>query len=202
MSDKSSSSSSSVSLKEFYRTITQKTPLMFAHQFIVRFDGDVPDDVKGNGGNDAGSITYYVKSSTIPKVELSEQTVAFLSQDFVVPKQVQYGDSWKVKVLLDNNLSHYNSLYNWQSSFADLASDGGGKKVIPNSRAIVELLDGTLQTVTHRFILDGVFPSSIPNLQMGYENASNIVEFECTFNYQYLYDAEDGDPLAASATKK
>jgi hypothetical protein len=37
---------------------------------------------------------------------------------------------------------------------------------------------------------------------MQYENASNVVEFECTFNYQYLYDAEDGDPLAASGQAK
>lgn len=198
MADKSTGQSSSVSLKDFYRTITQKTPLMFGHQFLVRFEGDVPDAVRGNGGSDPTSITYYVKSSTIPSVEISEQTVAFLSQDFVIPKQVQYGDSWKVKVMLDNRMTHYNSLYNWQSSFADLAKDGGGVKTIPNTRAIVELLDGTLQTVVHRYILEGVFPTDVPKLSMQYENASNVVEFECTFNYQYLYDAEDGDPLSAS----
>lgn len=190
-----------VNLKDFYRTITQKTPLLFQHQFIVRFDGDVPGAVKGNGGSDPTSITYYVKSSNIPQVEVSEQLVSFLSQEFVIPKQVQYGDSWKVKVLVDNKLTHYNSLYNWQSQFSDLAIDGGGQKVIPNTRAIVELLDGTMQNVKHRYILEGVFPSDIPNLQMQYENNANIVEFECTFNYQYLYNDEDGDPLASTNTK-
>lgn len=193
---------SSVNLKDFYRTITQKTPLLFGHQFIVRFKGDVPDPVKGTGGTDPRSITYYVKSSTIPSVEISEQNVAFLSQNFVVPKQVQFGDSWKVKVMLDTNMTHYNSLYDWQSSFADLANDGGGSKVIPNTQAIVELLDASLQTVIHRYILEGVFPTDIPKLQMQYENASNVVEFECTFNYQYLYDDEDGDPLGSSTDSK
>ena len=104
--------------------------------------------------------------------------------------------------MLDTNMTHYNSLYDWQSSFADLANDGGGSKVIPNTQAVVELLDASLQTVIHRYILEGVFPTDVPKLQMQYENASNVVEFECTFNYQYLYDAEDGDPLDSSTASK
>lgn len=191
-----------VDLKKFYRNIMQKSPLLYGHQFIVTFSGkDLPEYLKSTGGQDKTSITYFVKSSSIPEVQIEESKIAFLSQEFVVPKQVSYGAEWSCQVMLDQNMTHYRTLYAWQNSFASLQLSGGGSKIIPSVQAHVGLLDATLQNVIHRFTLEGVFPTKIPDLSMQYENAANIVEFPCNFTYQYLYDEDDGNPLDAGHRK-
>lgn len=186
-----------IDLRKFYRNIMQKSPLYFGHQFIVTFSGDLPPGLQGSG-NDFTSITYFVKSTSVPEVQIEEGKVQFLSQEFVFPKQVAFGSEWNCKVMLDQNMLHYHTLYDWQNSFSRLDLSGGGSHIIPNVQAHVGLLDSTLQNVIHRFTLEGVFPSNIPDLSMQYENAANVVDFDCKFTYQYLYDEELGNPLATS----
>lgn len=184
-----------VDLKSFYNNVMKKSPLLYGHQFIVTFSGpDLPGPLVTDPNNNT-SITYYVKSASIPQVEIQESKIAFLSQEFVVPRQVSYNGTWDVSVLLDQNMYHYQSLYNWQNSFAKLQLSGGGSKIIPNVQAHVGLLDASLQNVIHRFTLDGIFPTKIPDLVMEYQNQASPVEFTCTFTYQYLYDEDDGNPL-------
>lgn len=188
---------STVNLKGFYDAIGKGSPLLYDHQFIIEFGGDdLPSYIK-KGPEDSGSITYYVKSSKIPKVTIQETTVNFLSQDFVIPKQVTYDETWNVNVLVNQDMTHYKSLYEWQREYARLELSGGGRKIIPSITAHVGLLDSTLQQVVRWFTLEGVFPSNIPDLSMQYENAANLVDFNCTFTYQYVYDEADGDPLKA-----
>lgn len=193
----SSSRPNPVDLKSFYRSIMQKDPLIYGHQFTVTFSGkDLPSYIQN--GDDYTSITYYGKTASIPAVTLEEASVSFLSQKFVVPRQVTYGKEWKVKIMLDQDITHYQTLYDWQNSFASLKLSGGGSKIIPSVQAHVTLLDATLQYEISRFTLEGVFPSKIPDLSMAYENNAGIVDFDCTFTYQYLYDEDDGNPLDAS----
>ena len=144
------------------------------------------------------SITYHVRSTSIPKIDIEESKVNFLSQDFVVPRQVKYDGSWKINILMDQNIKYYRVLRDWQEQFASLKLSGGGIKMIPNVEAHVGLLDGTLQNVIHRFTLVGVFPQDIPDLAMQYENNASLVDFNATLTYQYFYDNDYNDPLQAS----
>ncbi len=189
-----------IHLKNFYRNVLAGSAVYLPHQFIVTFTGDVPDMIKPDP-NSNESFTYYVKSAKVPKIDLKEHKVAFLSQEFVVPGGVQYDGSWAVDVLLTNDLLHYNSLYEWQQWYANLKNDGGSSdghiKAIPNTIAHVKLLDSTMQQEIKEFNLVGIFPTKIPDLSMKYENASNGVSFNCTFMYQYMYRTDEGDPLQA-----
>ena len=189
-------------LKEFYRNVLVKSPLLLGHQFVVTFTGDVPDMIKSDP-NDDKSITYYVKSASVPKIDIKENKVAFLSQQFVLPGGIIYGETWDVQVMMTNDLLHYTSLYEWQNWFADLKNDGGSQdgkeKAIPNTIAHVKMLDSTLQKELHEFNLVGIYPTKIPDLSMKYENASNLVSYSCTFTYQYMYRTDEGDPLQANA---
>ena len=85
-----SDNSQTVFLKNFYKGITQETTLMFRHQFTVEFFGpELPPPLRDNQA-DGTNFTYYVKSSSVPKVEIDQAEVAFLSQKFIVPKQVKF----------------------------------------------------------------------------------------------------------------
>jgi len=191
----------SIHLKDFYRNVLVKSPLFYGHQFVVTFFGDIPDMIKAKP-DDTTSITYYVKSAKVPKIDIKENRVAFMSQQFVVPGGVTYGDSWDVEVMMTNDILHYDSLYEWQNWFANLKNDGGATeghtKSIPNTSARVMLLNSTLQEQIKEFVLVGVYPTKIPDLKMKYENASNAVSFSCSFTYQYVYEKSEGDPLEAS----
>ena len=186
-----------IELKKFYTSIMKKDPLLYGHQFHITFSGDdIPSYVQK--GSDEKSITYFCKSGSIPSPSIQETTVNFLSQDFVVPRQVTFQENWKVKILIDQNMTHYQSLYSWQNEFASLARSGGGLKIIPNAQAHVTLLDASLQYEISRFTLEGIFPSQIPDISLKYENQSTPIEFECTFTYQYMYDEDNGNPLDAA----
>ena len=186
-----------VDLKSFYRSIMQKDPLLYNHQFTITFSGpDLPPSIQNGENNE--SITYYGKASSIPQISIEQQEVSFLSQKFIVPKQVTFTDSWNVTILMDQNMTHYRSLYDWQNSFASLKLLGGGLKIIPSVQAHVTLLDSSLQYEISRFTLEGVFPSKIPDIDMQYANQADIVDFQCTFTYQYMYDEDNGNPLDAN----
>lgn len=186
-----------VDLKNFYTNVLKKNPLLYGHQFIITFDGaDLPEAFKSDPGN-MMSLTYYVKSAKVPKIEIKDATVNFLSQDFVVPGGVQYGATWDVTLMMTNSLKHYVALRDWQKEFAALENNGGGQKTIPNVTAHVHIIDSTMQNDLHDFVLEGVFPSKVPDLSMKYENNANIPEVAVTFTYQYMYRADEGDPLIA-----
>jgi hypothetical protein len=150
--------------------------------------------------NSNGDFSFYVKSSSVPKVEIDQTEVSFLSQKFVIPKQVKYGDSWKCKLLVNGDLKMYNALYEWQESLASLKNNGGGLKVIPDVYAKVKLLNDRFDTVTNTFTLVGVFPSDIPKISLEYKNAADIIEVDCTLTYQYMYhDEVESNPLDANS---
>ncbi len=190
-----------IHLKNFYRNVLAASPMFLPHQFVITFAGDIPEMIKAKPG-DQTSITYYVKSGKVPKIDIKENSVSFLSQKFVVPGGVMYDGTWSVEVMLTNDIIHYDSLYEWQEWFANLKNDGGSSdghtKAIPNTIAHVRLLDSTLQSEIKDFNLVGVYPTKIPDLKMKYENASNPLSFTCEFCYQYMFEASEGDPLGAT----
>lgn len=118
----------STNLKNFYNSIISKNPLYFNHQFIITFEGaDLPDEFKSDPSN-SGSLTYYVQSSNIPAIQIDEQTVNFLGQDFVVPKGVTHAGTWSVTVTNVSSLRHYTALRAWISKYADLSRNGGRRQ--------------------------------------------------------------------------
>ena len=80
--------------------------------------------------------------------------------------------------------------------YADIEQNGGGSKVIPNITAQVKLIDSTMQQELHEFVLEGVYPTIVPELNMEYQNESTIPDMQVTFTYQYMYRSDEGDPLA------
>lgn len=180
--------------------ITKNTPLRFGHQFTVEFQGyDLPDYLQSTGKSTSENITYYVKSASIPKVDVKSANVSFLAAGFVVPGVIAYPDSWKVDILLDQDLTMYRRLKLWHEEISSYRLDGGGKKVIPYVTANVNLLDNTMQNIVRRYIMEGVWISELGNVDFKYqEGASEVLKCSCTFTMQYFYEAQgEDDPLKA-----
>ena len=72
-------------LMDFYRNNTQQHPLRYGHQFTVEFLGrslngiETGDFVGADPNSVIDNITYYVQSSSIPKVNIGNVNVPFFA---------------------------------------------------------------------------------------------------------------------------
>ena len=71
------------------------------------------------------NFTYYVRSTSIPKISVGSAKVNYFAAGFEVPGIINYPDSWDVTFLLDENLTQYNLLKNWQEALSNYRFSGG-----------------------------------------------------------------------------
>jgi hypothetical protein len=171
-----------IDLQTFYNNIARSKSLLLTHQFIIEFSGSGLYSELSRDASDSKKITYWIQSASIPEQRIDDVKVPFMSQQFSIPKQIQFGEDWPVSVLLDENLTQYNILKNWTSIFSDLRKSGGGIKTIPSVQAKVSLVDSTFTKIKKTFILEGVWPSDLGNVEFQYENESNIQKCTCTLH--------------------
>lgn len=199
-------------IADFYKTIGQQHPLQYGHQFILQFiaplgqTGSILQGDNAFGRKDSSNVqcfTYWAQSATVPEQTITQGKVKFLANDFVVPGVVKFGDSWKVDILLDQDLTQYNKLQAWHRLISDFSKSGGGKKVIPNVQGKISLLDNTMQNVKSTFIMEGVWLNQLGQISFEYKQGGDAVATcAATFVYQYFYKADDlqaptdSDPLS------
>lgn len=199
-------------IADFYKTIAQKHPLQYGHQFILQFiaplgqTGTILQGDNAFGRKDHTNVqcfTYWAQSAQIPQITITQANITFLANTFVVPSVIKYGESWDTKILMDQDLTQYKKLQSWQRLISDFSKSGGGKKVIPNVQAKVSLLDNTMQNIKNTFIMEGVWLTQLGNVQFQYkEGGDSIATCTAKFEYQYFYKADDleaptdSDPLS------
>ena len=199
-------------IADFYKTICQKNPLQYGHQFILQFiaplgqTGSILQGDNAFGRKDSSNVqcfTYWAQSAQIPQQTITQGKVKFLANEFVVPGVVKFGQTWKTDILLDQDLTQYKKLQAWHKLISDFSKSGGGKKIIPNVQAKVSLLDNTMQNIKNTFIMQGVWLSQLGQVAMDYkEGGDSNAKCSATFIYQYFYKADDiqaptdSDPLS------
>jgi hypothetical protein len=185
-------------LKEFYTGIIKQTPFRFGHQFTVEFFSNDSEQTSYFTNVNGQPITYYIRSTKIPKADIKSATVPFLAAGFVVPGVIAYPEEWDVTILLDSQLTAYTNLKRWHDSISSYKWDGGGKKVIPSVTGKVNLLDNTMQNVVKRYMIEGIWIQELGNVDFQYqEGAGEVKTCPCKFTMQYFYEVDvETDPLA------
>lgn len=177
------------SLKGFYNYIHEQGGLRYGHEFLVllKFPSDlnVRDEISllhlppnfskilNAQGNNNICFPLYVKSSSIPDLELTTADASFLAAGFKFPGIVKYKNSWDVTVQLDQELIIYEALLAWKESMSSYALNTGGSKTIPNVHAEVLLLDEYNSTALRQFNIQGIFPTNLQQISMQYKEGSN-----------------------------
>lgn len=130
-------------LKTFYKNLLQKTPLYYSHQFFIEFYGTGLKDIYFNqwamNSDDILNPKFWIKSASIPNVDITPAKVNFLANGFEVPGVVKYPDTWQVTFMLDQQLSQYRFLQLQQRYMASLENSGGRSQI--NSRHQSSCLD-------------------------------------------------------------
>lgn len=187
-----------VNLASFYKNFVQKHPMFYGHQFFIEFYGAAVRDIYGDewAFDQSSQLNpkFWIKSSSVPKVNIAPAKVDFLANGFEIPGVVQYPDTWNVTFILDQYLSQYRFLELQMKYLSSLQNSGGGSKIIPDLNARVYLLDSTMTRVVHAFVIQGIWLSSLPNIGFKYtQGSSTIAEVNASFTMQYFYTIGNDD---------
>ena len=192
----------SIILENFTMIQQKNGGIRLGHQFVVEFHGleriDRPKLKKlleGLTKNNL-SITYYIQSASIPQVEIGSAHVDYMAAGFELPGVIKYPDQWSTKIILDQGLTYYNILREWQEYMSSYWNNSGGDKRIPNVTAKVTLLNSAMDVPIRTYFMEGVWIESLGNIDFEYkEGSSDIQMCTCNFAFQYWYENKEGNPL-------
>ena len=127
----------------------------------------------------------YVKTTTLPGKEITNQPVPFMGLEFNVPGSVKYTGSaaWEVLFWCDEGLNIRNKMENWiKEIFDDQTSTG--KYGVPTEQASMDLLGKDLEAI-RRYNFIGIYPVTLGPINYDLQGDGKPLDFSATFAYQY-----------------
>ena len=194
---------SGFNLKQYYNILANNQGLLYAYQFVAEFYGDCTQFGINSGGNGRDNISYYIQSADIPGVTLTTAKTPYFGTEFRAPGVKTFTHTWNCNIILMQDLQIYKNFIQWMEAISSLKKDGGGIKQIPNSSVRISILSPDSKNKEQSFVLEGVWPNSVGDITLKYENGGGnpITSFPIGLKYQYVYrdDGLDfsGDPLKA-----
>lgn len=196
-------------LRKFYNNV-KTFPLLYKYQFIVEFvrggSIETPPGVpqfsaqsfyslfREDPGNPNEQLTYYAQSASIPGISVKNAQTKFFAGKFNVPTVIQYEHNWKIDIILDQELTMYKKFIQWQKFMSDYKYSGGGVRVIPDINMRVNILNSDHTGYTTSFILAGIWPNDVANIDVSYEGNVQLKKASIQFRYQYVYEDPSFDP--------
>ena len=127
----------------------------------------------------------YVKTTTLPGKEISNQVVPFMGLDFNVPGSVKYtgSEAWELLFWCDEGLNIRNKVENWiKEIFDDETSTG--KYGVPTEQATMDLLGKDLNPI-RKYNFVGIYPVSMGPINYDLQGTGAPLDFPVTMAYQY-----------------
>lgn len=134
----------------------------------------------------------YFHTANLPQRVISNQTVPFMGLDYNIPGAAKYDGSsnWAVAFRCDEAANIRAKLLGWQDEIFNI-QESGGKYGVPVSEGVVLQLGKYPDQVKRKFVLKGIWPTNIGELQYDIGDAGAIQEFTATFAYQFWYETKD-----------
>lgn len=200
-------------LRSFYNNI-KTLPLLYKYQFVVQFvrGGTITspehmpniqtlsfyDFFRDTSNDPEKTFTYYAQSASVPGLSVKNAQAKFFAGKFNIPSVIQYDHSWTTDIILDQDLTMYKKLVQWQKYMSDYTRSGGGVRVIPNIDLRVSLLNSYHNAFSTSFILAGIWPNTVSGIDIKYDNNVEVMKSKITFSYQYVYQDPDFDSNGAN----
>jgi len=150
------------------------------YEVVLTFPGPVSSAV---GGNVAQKISFTCKAATIPATNMGVIDVPFMGRQVKVAGD-KIWDDWTISVLLDNDLLGRRVFEVWHDMILAFDRNVATPEFVNPSNyyasAIVTLLDRADQPL-QSYQVDGMFPTQVGEVQLGYDQNDQIAEQSCTF---------------------
>lgn len=152
---------------------------------LFRVNGTWPAAaVAAAGLNPANQIQFLCKAAQIPPVTLNPITVNFQGRPMKLPGERDF-PQWTITVLNDTSFSLRNAFEKWSDIIDSIESHRGRGSLGEFAQQWqVTQLDRTGKDIkTYTFI--DCWPSEISNIDLNFDPATAVEEFNVTMQYQY-----------------
>lgn len=157
-------------------------------KFLANFDGGARPNryrVTLVGGGASGAVpanfSFLCRSTSIPASQLAPCVVSYMGREVKVPGDRTF-DDWTVTVYNTKDMGVRKFFETWSSNilknFANITDDE--EELYWMGNAEVEQLDRG-EVVTNTYEVKGIFPTSIGEIALAYDNNNTVEEFSVTF---------------------
>ncbi len=148
------------------------------YKIILTFPASIP-----RGLDAATKIGFTAKAAAIPSSSLGVIDVPYMGRQVKIPGDKVWAD-WNVTVLLDQDYQGRSVFEAWHNQIlgfdSNVASAGMQDPSNAFARAKVQMLD-RMDRVVRTYDLEGIWPSEVGEVTVGYDQNDQIMEQQITF---------------------
>ena len=135
-------------------------------------------------GGETESMAFLCRATTLPSSEVAEITIPFRGRNLYVAGDRTF-QTWDTTILNDTDFLIRNAIERWSNGINNHSDNEGLTNPTDYQvDAFVDHLDrngNTIKSYTFR----GMFPTTLAQIDLNYDQAAGIEEFACTWRYQY-----------------
>jgi len=155
-----------------------------------------PSTVVADANQQTNEGTFLIKAAQLPKAQVNNIQVPFRGRTLKVTGDRLF-DEWTVRVINDTTFGQRKAFEKWSELCQNMNYVLGANTLNQYfSNAIVRQLDRDGQQLrAYRF--EGIWPTTVEAIELNFDQADTVEEFDVTFVVQYWNAVEDGDPYTS-----
>jgi hypothetical protein len=133
----------------------------------------------------ADDLTFRCKAASLPAATVGVIEVPYMGQISKWPGNTTY-EEWNVTILMDEGLEARRAIEVWQD-----AINGRESNITQDTTTRNHFIDAVVTqynkdgSVGAEYTIHGMWPTSLGAVEMSWEAASAVLEFQCSFAVQY-----------------
>ena len=136
-------------------------------------------------GGEIEDLAFLCRATSIPAMTISPVNVAFRGRNIKIAGDRTI-EEWTVTVYNDTDFKLRNAFERWQNGINNMSDNEGLTNPVDYQvDAFVDHLDRNGNTVKS-YTLRGAFPTIVGAIELTYDEATAIEQFDVTFQYQYF----------------
>jgi len=136
-------------------------------------------------GGEIEDLAFLCRATSIPEMNIASINIPFRGRNIKIAGDRTIAE-WGITVLNDTNFKLRNAFERWQNGINNMSDNEGLTNPVDYQvDAFVDHLDRNGNTVKS-YTLRGAFPTIVGAIELTYDEATAIEQFDVTFQYQYF----------------
>jgi hypothetical protein len=136
-------------------------------------------------GGEIEDLAFLCRATSVPDMTVAVVNVPFRGRNIKIAGDRTITE-WGVTVYNDTNFKLRNAFERWQNGINNMTDNEGLTNPVDYQvDAFVDHLDRNGNTIKS-YTLRGAFPTALSAIDLSYDEATAIEQFDVTFNYQYF----------------